>query len=109
VRLRDVFESDSHLFLVQELCTGGNLQDMLRQTPEPMSEARAARLFRGIVKSVLHCHQVRAHGTPEGKCGGQCPHHRGRSNAQAEASKAIRIYICSLIGTSLVRPGGPGV
>ena len=58
MRLRDVFESDSHIFLIQELCTGGTLHDLLRRAPGPLSEARAARLFRCVVKSVLHCHQL---------------------------------------------------
>ena len=58
VRLRDVFESGTHIFLVQELCSGGSLGDLLRRAPGPLAEARAARLFRGVVKSVLHCHQL---------------------------------------------------
>ena len=46
----------------QELCSGGNLSDALRSgVPHGLGgEARLAQLFRGIVKSVLHCHQVRA-------------------------------------------------
>jgi len=65
VRLRDVYESDTHIFMVQELCTGGSLGDVLRHSMGPLSEASAARLFRGIIKSVLHCHQVRATGSFE--------------------------------------------
>ena len=45
---------------MQELCPGGTLTDILQQSMAPLSEERAAGLFRGIIKSVLHCHQVRA-------------------------------------------------
>ena len=43
---------------VQELCTGRTLQEVIK-TQAPLKEERAAALFRGVVKSVLHCHQVR--------------------------------------------------
>ena len=63
VGLRDVYESESHIFLIQELCGGGSLGARLQQpmAAPPLEEGRAANLFRGIIKSVLHCHQVRAH------------------------------------------------
>ena len=63
--LLDVYESSSegHIFLVQELCSGGTLSDLiLRKSTQPIGEERAAGLFRGIIKSVLHCHQVGARG-----------------------------------------------
>ena len=65
VGLRDVYECEAsgYIFLVQELCDGGTLGDVMRAAQAPLDEERAAGLFRGIVKSVLHCHQVgwRAH------------------------------------------------
>ena len=61
---QDVYESKSkgQIFIVQELCSGGALSDVIRKSAEPLSEERAASLFRGIIKSVLHCHQVRTYG-----------------------------------------------
>ena len=53
IRLVDVFESEVAIFIVQEICTGGTLG----QLRIPLSEHRAALLFRGIIKSVMHCHQ----------------------------------------------------
>lgn len=53
VRMVDVLESTDRIFIVQELCTGGTLGHV----HIPVDEARAARLFRGIAKAVLHCHQ----------------------------------------------------
>ena len=42
-----------------QLCGGGSLVGLLKKSPT-LSEERCASLFRGIIKSVLHCHQVRA-------------------------------------------------
>ena len=58
VQLLDVFESDTHMYLIQELCTGGTLEDLLRRAAGPLPEAQVAPLFRSIVKSILHCHQL---------------------------------------------------
>ena len=55
-----MFETPEHIFIIQELCTGGNLLDVIR-AEAPMNEKRAAALFRGMIKAVLHCHQVRMH------------------------------------------------
>ena len=42
---------------VEELCTGRTLLDVI-SAQAPLQEERAATLFRGVIKSVLHCHQV---------------------------------------------------
>ena len=55
--------------MVQELCTGGSLLDVVR-SEAPLSEERAAHCFRGIIKSVLHCHQVRGGGHRPAVCDG---------------------------------------
>ena len=57
VGLHDVYESATHIFLVQELCEGGSLSEVFKK-PGPLNEERAASLFRGIVKALLHCHQM---------------------------------------------------
>ena len=56
VRIHDVYESDTRLFIVQELCRG-TLSDLVKAMA-PVSEARAAVLFRGMLKPVVHCHQM---------------------------------------------------
>ena len=58
VRLQDVYETEEHIFMVQELCSGGSLHTML-QARGSLGEEAAAGLFRSIIKSALHCHQVR--------------------------------------------------
>ena len=54
------FSPHRRLSQVQELCAGQTLQEVIK-TQAPLREERAASLFRGIIKSVLHCHQVGAH------------------------------------------------
>ena len=63
VRLQDVYETENHIFMVQELCSGGSLHNML-QTRGSFGEEAAAGLFRSIIKSALHCHQVRGGARP---------------------------------------------
>ena len=56
---------------VQELCTGGTLKAYLRARGEELiPEAHAAAMFGCIIKSVLHCHQVR---WKEGGLRAACP------------------------------------
>ena len=55
VRLHDVFESATTLYIVQERCCG-TLRDVI-DAMAPVHEARAATMFRGILKAVIHCHQ----------------------------------------------------
>ena len=58
MQLQDVHETAGRIFLIQELCEGGNLLDVIRDKA-PLCEEQAAGIFRGIIKSVLHCHQAR--------------------------------------------------
>ena len=68
VLLKDVYETADEIYLVQELCSGGSLIDYLIKNA-PLSEARAASIFHQIIKSVLHCHEVRAPGGRRGSVG----------------------------------------
>ena len=57
IRLVDVYETKHTVYMVQEMCQGGNLMQLLEQN-QPLSEEDAAHMFRGMIKSVLHCHQM---------------------------------------------------
>ena len=57
IHLIDVYETKQALYIVQEICQGGNLMQLLEQNP-PLSEEIAATFFRAMIKSVLHCHQL---------------------------------------------------
>lgn len=55
-RLVEYFESTRYLWLVTELCRGGDLCDRLETFHEGLSEAEAAGQLKQILKAVLHCH-----------------------------------------------------
>ena len=58
VRLHDLFETEGFIFIVQELCPEGSLRSHLHRMGAPLGESQAAGVFRCILKSVLHCHQM---------------------------------------------------
>lgn len=62
LRLLDTFEDDKMLYLVTELCEGGNLRDYINadgidEGSLAMSEGDALQLFRQMVSSVHYLHQ----------------------------------------------------
>jgi polo-like kinase 4 len=54
VGVRSFFEDDEHIYLVMELCAGGELQQRVRQ--RPLREPEAARLFTQLVHGLLYLH-----------------------------------------------------
>lgn len=57
VRLEEVYESHSEIYLVQELCVGGELFDRLDEQPDyHYSEAQCARLVKQMLCSVRYIH-----------------------------------------------------
>lgn len=57
VRLEEVYESELEIYLIQELCHGGDLFDRLDQQPdEHYSEAKCARLVKQMLSSVRYLH-----------------------------------------------------
>lgn len=57
VRLEEVYESHSEIYLVQELCVGGELFDRLDEQPDyHYSEAQCARLIKQMLCSVRYIH-----------------------------------------------------
>lgn len=63
IKLYDVFEDDTNIHLVTELCTGGELYDRVvekTQSPEGhFSEYDAARIIRNILDAIAYCHNVK--------------------------------------------------
>lgn len=58
VRLMAVLESDTHVFLVMELCAGGSLYDLLqRRADRRLTEPEARGCFRPLAAAVAHCHE----------------------------------------------------
>jgi len=57
VRLEEVYESHSEIFLVQELCEGGELFDRLDEQPDyHYSESQCAGLVKQMICSVRYIH-----------------------------------------------------
>jgi calcium-dependent protein kinase len=57
VRLEEVYESDSEIYLVQELCVGGELFDRLDEQPDyHYSEAQCARLVKQMLSAICYIH-----------------------------------------------------
>ncbi len=57
VRLDEVYESDSDIFLIQELCLGGDLFDRLdEQSNFHYSESKCARLVKQMLSAVRYLH-----------------------------------------------------
>ena len=57
VTLEEVYESDTHIYLVQELCCGGELFDCLEEQPEyHYTEAETKELIRQMLCAVRYLH-----------------------------------------------------
>ena len=56
VRLHDAFEDATHVHLVFERCTGGELFAPIADTHFHFSERQAARLLRQLLSAVAHVH-----------------------------------------------------
>mmetsp|Transcript_9796 Transcript_9796/g.21205 ORF Transcript_9796/g.21205 Transcript_9796/m.21205 type:complete len:1067 (-) Transcript_9796:123-3323(-) len=57
VRLEEVYESHSQIYLVQEVCKGGELFDRLDEQPDyHYTEAQCARLVKQMLSSVRYIH-----------------------------------------------------
>lgn len=61
LRLEEVYESETHIFLIQQLCCGGDLFDRLaEQSDYHYTEVGCARLVKQILSAVgyLHSKQI---------------------------------------------------
>mmetsp|Transcript_68672 Transcript_68672/g.143297 ORF Transcript_68672/g.143297 Transcript_68672/m.143297 type:complete len:407 (+) Transcript_68672:163-1383(+) len=57
VKLFDVFEDKKHVYLIQELASGGELFDRVSENGA-YSEADAATLFKQVMEAVAHLHSM---------------------------------------------------
>jgi serine/threonine protein kinase len=58
--VHDVFEDDSNIHMVMELCTGGSILEHLKGG-QPLSEADVADISRCILRFIAQCHTKCAH------------------------------------------------
>jgi len=51
------FEDPSNLYILTELCSGGELLDRILDTSHPITEKHACHLVKTMLLSLQHCHQ----------------------------------------------------
>lgn len=56
VTIHEAGEADGHVFIAEELCTGGSLADWLERHPGPMPPRAAARVVLSLAGAVAHSH-----------------------------------------------------
>jgi calcium-dependent protein kinase len=56
VKIYEFYEDDQRYYLVQELCTGGELFDQIYQQEEGFSEQKCASIIRQLLSAVLYLH-----------------------------------------------------
>ena len=60
IKLYEVYEDDEQVYLVTELCTGGELYDRvvqkMRNNKKTFTEVDAARILRSIIDGIAYCH-----------------------------------------------------
>ena len=60
IKLYEVYETDSKIYLIMELCTGGELFDRIVENTENgtlFTEKEAANLFRQMMSAINYCHK----------------------------------------------------
>lgn len=57
IKLYEYFEDEENVYLVNELCTGGELFDRIIKN-EYFNEEMAAKIFKQILMALNYCHQV---------------------------------------------------
>jgi len=55
LRLYELFEDDKNIYLITELCTGGDLFDKIIAN-DAFSEEEAGPIFKQILKAINYCH-----------------------------------------------------
>jgi len=60
IKLYEVYENDKSIYLIMELCTGGELFDRIVENTEngkQFTEKQAANLFRQMMSAINYCHK----------------------------------------------------
>lgn len=58
VRLYEVIDTNTKLYLVQELGDGGDMYDYIMKHDKGLSEEKARRYFRQILQAIDYCHRL---------------------------------------------------
>ena len=60
IKLIEVYENEKYIYLIMELCTGGELFDRIVENTEngkPFTEKQAANLFKQMMSAINYCHK----------------------------------------------------
>lgn len=55
IKLYEYFEDETNVYLIMEICTGGELFDRIIEK-EFFSERYAAKVFKQILQAINYCH-----------------------------------------------------
>ena len=58
IRLYEVIDTQTKLYLIQELGDGGDLYDFIMKHPNGVKEVTARRIFRQAVSAIRYCHKL---------------------------------------------------
>ena len=58
VRLYEVIDTDTKLYLILELGDGGDMYDYIMRHTNGLSEAKSRAYFRQIIKAIKYCHDL---------------------------------------------------
>ena len=53
-----VFEDEHHMNIVEEICTGGTLTQLLEKRGGHLSERETLKAMRAVLEVVSHCHSM---------------------------------------------------
>jgi len=60
IKLYEIFETDKYIYLIMELCTGGELFNKIiekTENGEIFNEREAANIFRQMMSAITYCHE----------------------------------------------------
>lgn len=58
IRLYEVIDTQTKLYLIEELGDGGDLYDFIMKNPNGVEENLARSIFRQAVSAIQYCHQL---------------------------------------------------
>jgi len=56
VKYYETYDDVKYLYLVMELCSGGELFEKISEKPNHFSEKEAAVIIEKLLKAIIHCH-----------------------------------------------------
>lgn len=56
VKYHETYDDVKFIYLVMELCSGGELLDRICEKSQKLSEKEAASILEKLLRSIIHCH-----------------------------------------------------